>query len=234
MAITALELITRAYYLSQVVSREFQTVSGSEVSDGLYMLNALLDVKGSDLRLIPYFTRDSFTTTAGTEEYFIDNLLQTDSMTYNLNTVRFPLQQLSREEYFMMPRVNNLQSLMNYYRVERELGGARIFFYPLPDSAYTVEYSGKFGLTDVTLTTDLETIYDKFYIEYLRYALAEYICADFGTTFPDQAAQKYREIRKKLMDVSPIDLTIRKGNYFSDGHGIDWQAVNLWKGYFPS
>ena len=65
MAYTALELVTRAYYLSQIVAREAQTVSGSQISDGLYLLNALLDVKASDLQLIPYYQEYDFTSVAG-------------------------------------------------------------------------------------------------------------------------------------------------------------------------
>ena len=234
MAYTALQLITRSFFLSQVVGREFQTVSGVQISDGLYLLNALLDVKGSDLRLIPYFERDSFSMIAGTEEYYREGLLQTDTVTFNLDTVRFPMTKLSREQYFGMPRVNTLRSLPNSYRVERELGGSRLFFYPIPDNTYTVQLSGKFGLTDVNLTTDMSLVYDLYYIEYLRFALAQYICAEYGVTYPDACEAKFREIRKKLMDISPIDLSIRRGNYFCrDGYGIDWQFYNLYKGYLP-
>ena len=60
MVYSALQLITRSYYLSQVVSRQLQTVSGDEITDGLYLLNALLDYKSTDVRLIPYFTRFEF------------------------------------------------------------------------------------------------------------------------------------------------------------------------------
>ena len=233
MAYTALQLITRSYFLSQIVSRELQTLSGDQVSDGLYLLNALLDFKGTDLRLIPYFQRSTFPTIAGTEEYYRPNLLYVDSMTFNIGVTRFAMIEKTRDEYFAVPRVDDIQSLPVNYRVERELGGSRIFMYPLPADVYQIKISGKFGLTDVTLQTDMSLTYDTYYIEYLRYALAEYICSEYGSTFPDKAQMKLDEIEKKLMDVSPADLSIRKSSYFGGMPGIDWQSVNLWKGYWP-
>lgn len=233
MAYTALTLITKAYYLSQVVSRELQTVSGSQIADGLELLNALLDVKGSDLRLIPYFKRDAFVTIANVEEYYRPNLLQIDAMTFNIGTVRYPMRELTRREYFASGRVDDIANLPWSFRQERELGGTRIYLYFLPGGEYTVKLSGKFGLTNVSLTEDLSLTYDLYYLEYLRYALAEYICSDYGCTFPDQSAQKFSEIRKKLMDINPADLKLNKRSYFTTNRGIDWQFVNCGVGYLP-
>ncbi len=233
MAYTALQLITRSYYLSQVVARELETVSGDQITDGLYLLNAILDFKSSDLRLIPYFQRDTFTTVQGQEEYTIPNLLSVDSITYNIGDVRYAMREMTRDEYFASFRVDNIQSLPFQYRLERELDAMHIFFYPSPADAYVVKYSGKFGFDTVTLATDLSTVFDLYYIEYLRYALAEYICSEYGATFPDASMMKYKELQKKIMDVSPYDLSISKRSYFGTGIGIDWAMVNLYRGYLP-
>jgi hypothetical protein len=167
MAYTARMLITRSYYLSQVVSRQLQTVDGEQIQDGLYLLNALFSFKSTDLREIPYFKRDEVTLVAGTGEYFIEDLLYVDAMTYNIGTVRYPMSQLSRKEFFDTGRVDNIQSLPFSYRPEREKGGMRVYLYFLPQGDYILKLSGKFGLTEVTLDTDLSLIYDGFYIEFL-------------------------------------------------------------------
>ncbi len=232
MAYTALQLITRAYYLSQVVGRGVQTVSGEQVTDGLYLLNALLDTKASDLHLIPYFQQNTFNTVQGQESYFVSNLAYVDSMTFNIGVVRYSMIDMTRKEYFASPRVDNVQSLPFSYRVERTLGGANVYLYFVPAAVYAIKIWGKFGLSDVTLTTDLSLVYDGFYIEYLRYALAEYICSEWGTTFPDQSKMKYEEIRKKLMMTSPADLSIQKRTYFSRSPALDWQMVNI-PGWVP-
>ena len=117
--------------------------------------------------------------------------------------------------------------------MERTLGGSDIFLYFLPDQNYVVKIWGKFALTDVSLTTDLSLVYDTYYIEYLRYGLAEYICSEWGTTFPDESKKKYEEIRKKLMSISPADLSIQKQTFFNCHPALDWQMVNIGRGWVP-
>lgn len=234
MAITATDLISRAYYLSQVVSRELQTVSGSQITDGLYLLNALLDFKSTDTRLIPYYDRTTFNTVAGTEMYFIPNLLMVDALTFNIGQVRYAMYERTRDEFFNTPRVDNIQSLPFSYRVERVLGGANIYFYFVPADVYVMKLSGKYALSEVTLMQDISLVYDKYYIEYLRHELANMICSDYGATLPDATMETLQEYRKKLLTVSPPDLSIQSHNYFNSGwDSMDWQTANLSVGYIP-
>lgn len=233
MAYTALQLITRAYYLSQVVSRELQTVSQDQTTDGLYLLNALLAIKSTDTRHIPYYQRTTFNTVAGQEEYFIANLLNVDTLTFNIGQVRYSMNEFTRAQYFAISRVDDIQSLPFSYRLERELGGTRIFMYFVPADIYVVKISGKYAFAPVTLQTDLLLAYDAYYIEWMRYALAEYICSEYGATFPDKAQQKYEEITKKIITVSPPDLSVQGQNYFDPGFGMDWQVANLTTGFWP-
>ncbi len=233
MAYTALQLITRSYYLSQIVARNLQTVSPDQVTDGLYLLNALLDYKSTDIRLIPYFSEYFFNSVQGQEEYFVPNLLYVDSLTFNIGPVRYSLNEMTRKEYFSGPRVDNIQSLPYGYRIERTLNGSNVFLYFEPADIYQMKLWGKFALTEVSLTTDLSTLYDAYYIEYLRYALASEICEEWGNTFPDQSKIKLEAMQKKLMEVSPPDLSIQKRSYFSGYAGWGWQEINLWKGFWP-
>ncbi len=233
MAYLAGQLITRAYFLSQVLARDLQTISGSEMDDGLYLLNALLDVKFSDLQLIPYYNNFQITTVQGQEMYFIPNLAEADTTTFNIGDVRFSMNSLTRKEYFSTPRVDNLQALPFSYRYERCKGGANLFLYFVPNQAYLINIWGKFALSDVTEFQDISLTYDLFYIEYLRFALANYICAEYGQSFPDMAAMKLKEIVKKLKSVSPADLSITKRSFFNTGSTYDWQYVNLSQGFYP-
>lgn len=233
MAISALDLITRSYYLSQVVARELQTVSGSQISDGLYLLNALLDFKSTDTRLIPYYDRTTFNAIAGTEVYFRPNLLMVDTITFNIGQVRYSMNEFTREQYFGISRVDNIQSLPFCYRVERVLGGANIYLYFVPADNYVMNLSAKYGLSEVTLMQDISLVYDKYYIEYLRHELANMICSDYGATLPDATMQTLQEYRKKLLAVSPPDLSIQSDSYFGAPEGMDWQVANLTTGYWP-
>lgn len=225
-------LITRAYYLSGVVARELQTVTGDQLSDGLYLLNAFLDFKTSDLRLIPYFQRTTFNTVMGQEMYFVANLDYVDTLTFNIGDVRYSLEEMTRKEYFSTPRIDNVQSLPYSYRLERTLGGMNVFLYFVPADVYVMKITGKYSLTEVALNQDLSLTYDLYFIEYLRHGLANYICNDYGVTLPDAVMRTYKEIEKKLMDISPQDLVMTKRSYFTKSPALDWQLINI-PGWVP-
>lgn len=233
MAYTALELITRSYYLSQIVARGLQTVSGEQITDGLFILNRLLDYKSTDIRLIPYYQEYLFDTAQGTEMYFVPGLLSVDTLTFNLDTIRYPLIDMTRRGYFGGPRIDNVQSLPNQYRVERCLDGSNIYLYFLPNQVYEMKLWGKFRVPEVTLTTDLTTLFDQYYIEFYRYSLAAALCEEWGNTFPDQSKMKLDAMQKKLMEVSPPDLSLSKASYFGRGPVLDWQQANIGLGWTP-
>jgi hypothetical protein len=234
MAYTALQLITRAYYLSQIVSRELQVVSGSQVTDGLYLLNAILDSKGSDLREIPYYTEYFFDTVQGQELYYIPGLTSVDSMTFNIGPVRYAMNEETRVGYFGQYRIDNVQSLPFQYRMERTLGGMNVYMYFVPADVYQMKIWGKFELSEVTLQTDLSLSLDLYYIEFLRHELAMYLANEYGATLPDGVMQQYKILEKKVMDVSPADLSLHNLNYFGNSEvGLDWQILNLSGGWLP-
>lgn len=225
--VTALQLIEKAFYLSQVTSRQLQEVQGYQIQDGLYLLNALLDVKGSDLRLIPYYTQTVMNTIPGQEQYFIANQLSIETATFNVGVVRYEMQYQSRDRYFGVGRIDNIQSLPFSFHFERAFGGGNLYLYYVPLDTYVLKLWGKVGLTEVNLNSVLSGVYDAFYIEYLRFALAEYICIDYAQTFPPQAAAKLAEIRKKLLDVGPIDLTMKKINTLGKKQVFNYAMANI-------
>ena len=227
MIVTAQELIVKAFYLSQIESRELQTVQGYQIQEGLYLLNSLLDIKGSDLRLIPYFTETFWSSIAGQEVYFIPNILSVEELTFNIGVVRYPMSPYSRERYFAPGRIDNVPSLPFSYHAERQFGGMNIYLYYIPQDVYQMRMWGKVGLTEVNLNTNLSGVYDQYYIEYLRFALAEYICIDYAENMPELAAAKFKEIRKKLTDTSPPDLTMRKINTLGKKEVFNWAYANI-------
>lgn len=231
MAYTATQLITNSWYLSGIVARNLETVSGDQTTDGLYLLNVLLDFKATDARLIPYFTLYTFNLLQGQEVYFIPGLYQVETMTFNYNEVRYSMIELNRDKYFGAARVNNIQSLPFNFHVERVEDGANIYVYYLPNVTYPATIVGKFGLTDVTLNEDLTTVYDNFYIEYLRYALADMMCQEYDIVFAPQKARMLQIYEKKLQDVSPPDLSMRKFSSLQRGTTLDWAQVNIGHGW---
>jgi hypothetical protein len=233
MAYSALQLITNAYYLSGIVARQLQTVSGQQITDGLYLFNALLAVKTADKRLIPYYTPYTQNLIIGQEEYYIENLLEIESISFNLNNVRYAMNYIPRRKYFGQPRVNNIETLPFSWHMERTLGGANLYVYFLPDNTYQINIIGKFSIPEVTLDFDLTTVFDLFYIEYFRYALAAYICSEYTVSFNPQSQQQLNEYELLIMDTSPIDLTTDVLTTLSKSGGYNFGDVNLGKGWRP-
>lgn len=233
MAYLASTLITRACYLSQVVSRELQVPSATQITDGLYLLNSIIDFKNSDLREIPYYKEHVFNTVQGQELYSIPNLLTVDSLTFNIGPVRYAMNEETRTSYFANYRIDNVQSLPFQYRFERTLDGMDLYIYFVPADVYVMKLWGKFALTEVTLNTDLSLIYDFFYIEFLRHELALWFANENGCTLPDGVMANYKILQKKVMDVSPPDMSIRNLNYFGNSPGLNWAIINLSGGWLP-
>jgi hypothetical protein len=233
MSYTARELITRSWYLSGIVARNLQSVTGDQATDGLNLLNALLDWKAIEIDLIPYWTYYEFDAVIGQESYFIENLYAVESVTFNIGDVRYPIQMVNRTAYFATGRVDNINSLISIAYFNREVGGGRLYFYFNPQGAYPIKLMGKFGLQDVTLDTDMSLTYDRAYLEYLRYALAQYMCSEYGIQFNPESMRILSAIQRQLMDVSPPDLSMQKSSILTSGSGINYGDVNLGRGWRP-
>jgi hypothetical protein len=232
---TTNELITRSWYLSGVVARDLATVSGDQLNDGLNMLNALLSFKTSDQKLIPYFDDYEFNAVINQEKYFIPNLILTETLTFDLNTVRYQMTHQNRYQYFGTPRAQDVSSLPYIYHCERTKGGTNLFMYFLPNDTYPFTIHGKFSLANVVLGQDLSLTLDPFYIEYLRYALGEYMAQEYNIMFQPGPAAQLKAYEAMLVDTSPIDFTMRKQSALQRREGPDIYALaNLSVGYLPS
>lgn len=243
MAYTVTELITRAYYLTGIVSREFETVSGPQFADGLNTLNDVIEDKTSEKSMIPYFTSANFLTVIGQEPYFIPNLVEVTTLVFFLATVRYAMIPVDRDQYFGYPRAESIESLPFNYHVERGFNtnpllgaigeGATIYLYFLPQAVYTMQLWGKFALSKVELNQDLELTVPRFYINYLKYALAQRLCDNFGYDVPSRIAQQLEEYELQIAKKSgPLDLKMKKLSTL-DGlaTGLNYAQVNLGKGW---
>jgi hypothetical protein len=223
----ASQLISRAWNLSGIVAREFETVSGQEGSDGLWLLNEVLAEKSYDTKLIPYWGRIEFNLVQGQERYFIPNLFQVETFTFNIGTVRFPTFKAGRKHYFGDGRVDDIQALPFEYHVERELDGMYFYVYYLPQQTFLAKITGKFALTNVELQTNLSQLYDLFYIRYLRFLLAQAMDLEYDIEFAPDKLAKLRQIEQKLLDVSPPDFNQQKISFLNNNQPFNWAKINL-------
>jgi len=228
------QLVTRAYYLSGIVARDYQFTSGTQISDGIFLLNEFLSIKSADTGLIPYFTRTDIRLVTGEEKYFIPNLVDLEMIVFYLSNVRFEMENRSRYNYFGISRADHVTSLPLTWHAERVKDGTDIYFYFLPDKNYPITFTGKYQLTQTALNMDLEQFYDKYMLSYFRYGLASYLCQEDGIATPPEVAQEILNFENKLRYVSPMDLTMRKKEYFKSGPGYDFPDVALAPVWRPS
>jgi hypothetical protein len=260
MAYTAQQLVTRSWFLSGIVARNLQVPTGDQITDGLQMLNDLLNFKQIETDLIPYWQYITFNAVPTQEFYFLPYVAAIETSTFNLDVVRYPMMSSSRTNYFGSSRVDNISTLPFVYNYERAVGGGTFGMYFKPDQPYPMKMKAKIFLVDVTLQTDLQNVtesfvntynvpnytpytflnnsiqgYDTAYIEYLRYALGRYMCSEYGVLFNPQSEKIFQAYQRKLMYEGPPDLSMKKLSilYADSNPGYNWGDVNIGRGWRP-
>lgn len=236
MPYTVTELINKAWYLSGVVSRTFQTVGGQRLSDGLGFLNDLLAMQSiPGAGTIPYYQEYDLVAISGQEKYFIPYLLEIETFTFNIGTVRYSTVEQPRSIYFGTNRVESIQTLPYNWHAEKVKGGTDLYLYFTPDTGYPLRIWGKFALSRLTesdLLDDLYDTFDDFYITYLRYALAQFMCN--AESIPFKSRDVLKQLEAQVLNISPPDLTLQKQSTLTRGSQVNYGDANLGKGWRPS
>jgi len=227
-----LELITKAYYLSGILARGFETISAEQTSDGLDLLNDILAEKSISSALIPYYSHATFNATPGVAEYTIPNLVDIREFTFNIENVRYPMVRDSQKKFFGSGRVDDIQNLPFHYYAERQLGGMLLYLYFTPNQDYEMNITGKYALQQLELFDDLDQILDRFYVSYLKYYLAKRICDFYGQTYPPQLEPTYRGLDAQLNKMVGTDLSINRDSLFSKNY-FNYGQANLGRGWTP-
>ena len=260
MTFTAQQLITDSWYLSGIVARNLQVPTGDQINDGLRLLNYLLNYKQIETDLIPFWQYITFDCVPQQEYYFLPYVVEIETSTFNINVVRYSMQKTSRTNYFGSSRIDNIYTLPFSWEFERGVGGGTLGLYFIPDQPYPMKLKAKIFLSNVSLDTDLTDIstsfdnvndlpffttysfiynqnqgFDTSYIEYLRFALAQYMCSEYGVQFNPESEKILISYTRKLMYESPPDLTSKKISILNSSRsvGYNWGDVNIGKGYRP-
>jgi len=232
VAITTRQLIDSAYKFV-VNSEELDTLSPKQESQGLILLNQLLDFKTAEISQIPYYQPYNFTAVVGQEEYFIPLLVYPSTITFTLGTVRYEIDIIQRKQYKGWGRANNITTLPSQAYFQRTLNGTNLFLYPLPNLAYPFEIEGKFGFSSVTIDEEL-TAFEGFYLRYLKYALAEDIADEYQISLTPSQERKLRHMERMIRDVSPPDLSLDIMQVLGNGpFSLNYGDVNIGKGFRP-
>jgi hypothetical protein len=234
MAYTVFQLIVDSYYLSAKNTPTFNEPTELDINNGLRMLNQVIAIKTANDRIIPYYTEYNSNFVYDQEVYFIPNLLSIETCNFYIGSVRYPMTFINRKNYQGSGRAENQISLPFTYYYERCFNGSNLFVYFFPSDTYPFRIWGKFSLASVTLYQDLSTTIDMYYITYLQYALAEFICQYFNITLQPQTAQKLYELEQIIIDIGPMDLTTMKRSTLQTPYAPNWAWTNLSQGWSPS
>lgn len=232
MAYTTNQLITSSYYAANIVSREFETVNGAQIGDGLVWLNNIITEKTVDEGMIPYETTYSANFVQGQEIYFIPNLVQIDTLVFFLDEVRYAMNYEKRNAYFGSSRVENIQTLPFEWYFERQFGGGNLYIYFFPDQNYPMQIHGMFSLAQVALGQDLSLTMDQYFTTYLHYALSDRMCAEYGYDTPPNVMKqlgKYEAFINKGSRV--LDLRLKKTSTLQKRGSFNYAFINLGHGW---
>lgn len=234
MAYLSSNLITDSYYLSGIVSRDFESVTNSQTSDGLRLLNEVIADRTIDNATIPYTDRYTLPAVAGTSEYFIQNLIDIDVFTFYINSIRYQTRNQQRQDFFGSYRATGIQSLPWDWHFERQFNGGKLYLYFTPDVAYPMEIWGSFRLSSVTLFQDLSLTLDQFYTNFLQYLLADRLCDFFSYNVPANVSKKLKDYYEWISNTTNVmDLRQQKLSSLSGGSAINYAVVNLSNGWLP-
>jgi hypothetical protein len=228
MSYPSLELITESYYVSGIVSEEFETPTGSQISRGLKLLNESLERKRIDDATLPYYTQHDFVLDAGVETTFIENLTECELITYEMNEFRYAMYNQSRRPYWGSPKPLNVETLPSFFTTDRVKGGMNISVTFSPQQDYPASLWGLFALNQVTLHQDLSVIFDGYYISYLKYDLARLICIQNSKPIPVEVLTEYAYYDKLIRNRSPnLDLKNISISTIGAKMTIGWGQINI-------
>lgn len=234
MAYLASNLISDAYYLSGIVSRQFEKPTGDQMSDGLRLLNDVLADRTIDEATIPYTSKYTLTATPATPEYFIPDLIDIEVFVFYINSLRYETRNEKRKEFRGSFRPTNIQSLPWNWNFERKLNGGTLSLYFVPDTNYPLEIWGSFRLSSVTEFQDLSLTLDNFYTNFLQYLLADRICQFNSYAVPLNVSQQLERYYKWISgNTNVMDLRMRKLSSLNGGTAINYAIVNLSGGWLP-
>lgn len=229
------ELITNAWYLSGLVARELQTVSGQQITDGLDILNDFLAEQSATGKKIPYYDRITISSVFNQQEYFINNAILVDSVTYTIKSVRYPMIRQSRYDYWATARVNDISSLPYSYYAERAVNGMKLFVYFSPDQQINeFEVTARLALAEVTLDQELNGVLDRFYTQYLKYSIAKRYCQFYNTSFSEEKDHVRQTLENSIKDVNYMDFTRTNVSPLCSSANFTYIQANLGKGWVPT
>lgn len=217
---TALDIITRAMQQAGILFKK-ETPDADEASDALIMLNSMLASYSNDSMLItarvretfPLLSQISYTIGPGGDfntvrpTYIVELHVQQDTLT-------FPLGFITDESYERIA-IKNIQGIPKFFNYSNGFELGRLYFYPYPDSSFTLHITSEKPLIQFPLlTTDVDL--PPGWEDLLVYNLGARLCPSYGQPitpelkfYADESLRsiRYSIIKSRTLDAYPQALT---------------------------
>lgn len=214
------ELILQAFNLAQVTDPN-EELQGFMADDGLMALNSIIAQWGALSIYIPTYTIQSISLVAADYQYTVTppiaQLLEANIIdSNNVQTTLFNID-LKKQNTLNYAFSATEQSRPSYVFLQNDasvLGvSTNVFFYPVPDQAYTASLKVKKNLVEFTYSEEIVQI-PAFYLKPLRYQLAKDISDIYGSVLSQTFLPEYERIITELKATVKKDMTINCQNPF--------------------
>jgi hypothetical protein len=128
-----------------------------------------------------------------------------------LDNVTYPLEVITRPEFFGSYRYNPLAGLPLYLVILPETETTTLRLYPAPSQAYELHVRGKFELAELT-SNDTMAAVPNYYLRPLQFALAKDLSFYKGRSeaWTDKLESVYRECIDDMITNSEVNVSIMK------------------------
>lgn len=248
MAYPIRQLIIEAYYLSGLVSRETETVSGEELEEGRHYLNIILSNNTINGERIIYSQSTKGTLNISSNTIYVPKLFCVQTITLYNGNIRYPLTRLDRDQFYGTSSIHALESIPVYYHEELSIlpldltenqptEGMRINVYPCANTNYEYVIHGKFGFDEIkpeNLSDDALKLWAYYYINYLTLSLAKRLNATTDIAFPVATQELLKSVEQELCSKNTKDYSMKIMNPFGFNESSScFPLVNLGTGYIP-
>ena len=169
------------------------------------LLNALLDWKTiqTDFLFLIGLTM-SFLLFQAQEAYFVPHLYAVESLTFNIDVVRYPTDFTTRRRYFGSSRVDNIQALPFNWTFNRKVGGGTIYMFSFRLATIPLRSWESLAFRMWRFKKICwEQAYDS--IRVLSICVMhwlQYMCSEYGIMFNPESKQILRGIHQQLLDIT--------------------------------
>ena len=232
------ELITRAYYASQVISPEFESITNQRTSDALFLLNMILGDSQVDVNFTPFEETRGVVVSAGSPNTFVSNLIQIRQMQFlndpdgETQSILYGCIEDTQMGFYGSTRPLYISTLPFHYYPYRQDDGMMIEFMYQPSQDTEFIITGKWGLKPLLISDNLDQ-FETYFINYLIFLLAESLCNYNTQAVPSYVAQQISKYERLLREMSPLHLDGVAPSAFQIGYGQDPFWFSLFKGYIP-